>query len=80
MIRADGKITGNISPIGSVSGGISAKGNIKGGMSDQIAWDYEKLKNLPSIEGHVLIGDQTFPQLGMDTLSVQDIEKILYLD
>lgn len=42
--------------------------------------DYPPLTNKPSIEGHVLLGDKTFPQLGLDTLSVQEIEKILYLD
>lgn len=69
MIRADGKITGKISPTV----------NIKGGMSNQFAWNYEKLDNLPSIEGNTLIGDKTFRQLGMDTLTVQEIEQILYL-
>lgn len=36
--------------------------------------------NRPSIEGHELIGNKSFKQLGMDTLSVQEIEKILYFD
>ena len=42
--------------------------------------NYNRLSNKPSIEGVVLQGDKTFPQLGLNTLSVQDIEKILYLD
>lgn len=42
--------------------------------------DYEKLKNKPMIESHTLIGDKTFKELGLDTLPVWEIEKILYLD
>ena len=42
--------------------------------------DYNDLINKPSIEGVTLQGDKSFRELGMDTLSVQDIEKILYLD
>ena len=41
--------------------------------------NYEKLKNKPSIEGVTLQGDKTFPELGVRPLSVQEIEKILYL-
>ena len=41
--------------------------------------NYEELFNKPSIEGRTLLGDQTMRQLGVDTLSVQEIEKILYL-
>lgn len=47
-----------------------------GGGSD----DYNQLRNKPSIEGNLLVGNKTFPQLGLDTLSVQEIEKILYID
>ena len=42
--------------------------------------DYNLLSNKPSIEGVELQGDKTFPQLGMNTLSIQEIEKILYLN
>lgn len=43
--------------------------------------DYEKhVYNRPSIEQVELVGNRTMKQLGVDTLSVQDIEKILYLD
>lgn len=45
-----------------------------------VTGDYEELINQPMIEDNVLIGNKTFKQLGMDTLSVQEIEKILYLD
>lgn len=79
-MNADGKITGNLSGVETIKGDVLGTGNVKGGMSTSIAWDYEKLKNLPSIEGHVLIGDKTFPELGMNTLTTQEIEAILYLN
>lgn len=41
--------------------------------------DYNDLTNKPSIEKHVLAGDSTLEQIGVGTLSVQDIEKILYV-
>ena len=64
------KITGSVSGIGNVSGSVSQSLRTS---------DYNQLYNKPSIEGHVLEGDKTFPELGMDTLTVQEIEKILYL-
>ena len=42
--------------------------------------DYNDLANKPSIESHVLQGDSTIEQIGVGTLTVQEIEKILYLD
>lgn len=41
--------------------------------------DYEELLNKPKIESVELSGNKTFKQLGIETLSVQEIEKILYL-
>ena len=79
-MKADGKITGSLSGVETIKGDVLGTGNVKGGMSTSIAWDYEKLKNLPSIEGHTLIGDKTFPELGMNTLTTQEIETILYLN
>ena len=40
--------------------------------------DYEKLFNQPSVEGNVLIGDKTFAQLGLDVLTPQDVDDIIY--
>jgi len=39
--------------------------------------DYERLRNLPSIEGVTLIGDKTFPQLNMSRLTNSEIEALL---
>ena len=42
--------------------------------------DYNNLSNKPSIENHTLIGNSTIDEIGVGTLTVQEIEKILYLD
>lgn len=44
------------------------------------AGDYIDLINKPRIEHHVLVGNSTIDQIGVGTLSVQEIEKILYLN
>lgn len=43
-------------------------------------FDYNQAVHKPQIEGVELVGNKTFSQLGMNTLSVTEIEKILYLD
>lgn len=40
--------------------------------------DYNNLINKPSIEGVTLQGDKTFSQLGLDEITPQDIDTILY--
>lgn len=72
-VEIAGNIEGSLAPTREVSGSLTIP---KGGGTN----DYERLTNKPSIEGHELIGDKSFKQLGMDTLSVQEIEKILYFD
>ena len=41
--------------------------------------NYEQLDNLPSIEGVPLIGNKTFPQLNMASLTNNEIEALLTL-
>lgn len=64
--------------------GIVGDGSLGLGLTTPITevqtGDYDKLANKPSIEGHLLEGDSTIGQIGVGTLTVQDIEKILYLD
>lgn len=72
-VEVAGTIEGSLTPTREVSGSLTIP---KGGGTN----DYERLINKPHIEGHELIGDKTFRQLGLDTLSVQEIEKILYFD
>lgn len=40
--------------------------------------NYEALVNKPSIEGHVLIGDSTLPQVGVGDITPQDIDRIIF--
>ena len=40
--------------------------------------DYNALTNKPSIEGHVLIGDSTLPQIGVNDITPQSIDIIIY--
>ena len=42
------------------------------------ATDYEELTHKPSIEGHVLIGDSTLPQIGVGDITPQDIDRIIF--
>lgn len=70
-----------------VKGNISTTNkNVKGSLSlpERVSTgDYNELVNKPQINSVELIGNKTGPELRlqnkMDTLSVQDIEKILYL-
>lgn len=47
--------------------------NPSGGTSN-----YELLLNKPSIEGHTLIGDSKLPEIGVNTITEQDIDNIIY--
>lgn len=41
--------------------------------------DYEKqIINKPKIEGNELVGDKTYPELGLDEITAQDIDEIVY--
>lgn len=65
---------------GEISGGLKIDGQAGviyragGGTAD-----YNLLKNKPEIEGVTLQGNKSFKELGLGMLSVQEIEKILYL-
>lgn len=79
-MKADGKITGSLSGVETIKGDVLGTGNVKGGMSTSIAWDYEKLKNIPAIEGNKLIGDKTFIQLGLGEITPSDIDEMMIDD
>lgn len=40
--------------------------------------NYEDLYNKPKIEGNTLIGDKTFTELGLNYITEQDIDDIIY--
>lgn len=39
---------------------------------------YPALLEKPSIEGHVLVGDSTLPEIGVGDITPQDIDRIIY--
>lgn len=45
---------------------------------DPTELDYEKLVNKPKIEGNELIGDKTYPQLGLEEITNQEIDDVIY--
>lgn len=77
-------MNGSVEVKNTVTGTLDEQKSLTGNLSlpteKVIDGDYNKLSNKPSIEGVVLEQNKTFKQLGLDTLSVQEIEKILYLD
>lgn len=48
------------------------------GESSPSGGDYNEFINKPSIEGHVLIGNSTLPQIGVVDITPQDIDRIIY--
>lgn len=66
-IRANASVTGTIGAPATLGQTVTIGGTT----------DYERLRNLPSIEGVTLIGDKTFPQLNMSKLTNTEIEALL---
>ena len=46
--------------------------------STPFAANYNVLANKPSIDGTVLIGDKSLPQIGIGTITDQDIDNMLF--
>lgn len=59
-------LTGNIEGVSNIDGNVSIPTNV--GTSD-----YNKLKNLPSVENIELRGNKTFAELGLEEVTNQDI-------
>lgn len=78
------EISGTLSNELEVAGSIDTLKNVQGLLSTPtekiVPGDYNDLRNKPSIEDVVLIGNRTMKQLGVDTATVQEVEAILYLD
>jgi hypothetical protein len=66
-IRANASVTGTMGASATLGQTV-----IIGGTTN-----YERLRNLPSIEGVTLIGNMTFPQLNMSKLTNSEIEALL---
>lgn len=70
-------LKGRDKPVLNVGGG-GGKLTLRAGAAHSTTY-YPALTGKPSIEGHELLGDSTIQQIGVGTLSVTEIEKILYL-
>lgn len=77
-----GEISGELQTVQEIGGELSPVRNVSGELSVPkervVAEDYERLRNKPSIEGNVLIGDKTFQQLGLNEITPQEIDEIIY--
>lgn len=40
--------------------------------------NYNELNNKPKIEGVELVGNKTFPDLGLNTITEQEIDNLIY--
>ena len=72
---------GNTGTSSGVSGGLSIGQKIEGNITQPrsiIVNDYELLINHPYIEGNELIGDKTFLELGLYTVTPQEIDEIIF--
>ena len=83
-------VSGELADVGSVEGTLSGIGTLEGELSDmgQLTGDltvpgvvlernYERLRNKPSIESVTLIGNKDFPDLGLTSISADDLIEIL---
>lgn len=69
-------IDGVLTPKQNLTGTVEGVSNIDGNVSIPInagTSDYNKLKNLPSVENIELRGNKTFSELGLEEVTNQDI-------
>lgn len=73
-----GSLSGTISSEGKLAGTISGSSNLTGDLSNDINHkSYNDLVDKPSINEVILQGDKSFEELGLGTLSDQDIDDII---
>ncbi len=80
-LSAPGTISGSLSDTGTLAGNISSPLALSGGLiipkEIKRSNDYEKLENLPQIEGVTLIGNKSFVQLNMARITNSELEELL---
>lgn len=77
-IRASLDVTEDLGGRLSVQGGVNAKVSMGTVAYADGANDYERLANLPSIEGTLLKGDRTLLQIGVSTTTPQEIDNLIF--
>ena len=73
-------IDGDMSAVLTIDDDVSASMGVGTVIMRDGTNDYNDLINKPSIEDITLEGNKTMEQLGVRTMTVQEIERILYLD
>ena len=75
-------IDGSMSLVNSIGGEMQANNTIDGEAENVTrvtpASDYNALYNKPRIEGNELFGDKTYEQLGLDDITAQAIDEIIF--
>lgn len=76
----NGKVTisGGVNASATVSPGVKSSASVGTIVMRDGTNDYERLVHKPSIEGHELVGDSTLMQIGVATLTEQEIDRIIY--
>ena len=66
--------------LGKISGDTMLRlgGVDQGGTRVVENYDYNPLMNHPMIEGNELIGDKTYSELGLDDITPQEIDEIIF--
>lgn len=64
-----GEISGTVEPMGQIEGEVDMP---QGGVGD-----YNLLTNLPSINGHTLIGDSDFEDIGLHFMTNVELKELL---
>lgn len=60
------------------AGAATLETELTPGVVETVTRDYEKLTNKPSIEGVTLIKDKTFKQLGLEPMTPQEIDTMIF--
>ena len=81
-INVAGKISGDVRKQNEIHGEIKKQNQIQGDLSFPteriVPGDYPPLRDKPMIEGNVLIGDKTYGELGLNEITPQEIDEIIF--
>lgn len=81
-IEIAGEISGELQKVGEVTGQLQETQTLDGDLTLPteriVPGDYPPLRNKPMIEGNVLIGDKTYGELGLNEITPQEIDEIIF--
>ena len=80
-IDSNGQVTGVLNVKQAIiNGNVSSDGKLSGNVylpRTKMVNDYEELNNKPKIESVVLSGNKTFDDLGMSSITIEELLEIL---